>query len=71
MQNEFPNNLKEILLDGETINVEFKTSSSNLPSSLFETICAMSNRYGGHIFLGIEDDGKVVGVNEDNVKQMK
>lgn len=71
MPNELPNNLIEIIKDGENINVEFKEAKNELPSNLFETICAMSNRYGGHIFLGIKDNGEISGVNKENIKQIK
>ena len=42
-----------------------------MPSSLFESVCAMLNRNGGHIFLGLEDDGTTLGVYKDCIKQMK
>ncbi len=31
----------------------------------------MLNRNGGHIFLGVQDDGKIIGVYKDYVKNMK
>ena len=34
----------------------------------FETICAFLNRKGGHLFLGVENDGTVEGVIEDCVQ---
>ncbi|MDR2074190.1 MAG: ATP-binding protein [Oscillospiraceae bacterium] len=30
-----------------------------------------SNRYGGHMFLGVDDNGNVLGVNPKAVKDMK
>ncbi|MEC4296002.1 RNA-binding domain-containing protein [Adlercreutzia shanghongiae] len=33
----------------------------------FETICSFANRQGGHILLGVNDDGSVEGVNEKAV----
>ena len=37
----------------------------------FLTVCAFLNRNGGHIFLGISDNGKIVGVDEGYIKNMK
>lgn len=66
-----PAHLVKIKEKGEGITVEFKEAKQNLPSSLFESVCAMLNRNGGHIFLGIKDDGTVKGVYKDYIKNMK
>lgn len=66
-----PNHLLKIIDKGECITTEFKKAQKNLPSSLFESVCAMLNRNGGHIFLGLEDDGTTLGVYKDYIKQMK
>ena len=66
-----PNHLLKIIEKGEGITIEFKEAKRKLPSSLFETICSMLNRNGGHIFLGIQDDGTEVGVYRDYIKEMK
>ncbi|MCL2018792.1 MAG: putative DNA binding domain-containing protein [Oscillospiraceae bacterium] len=63
--------LKQLIHDGEGLTVEFKRCKDELPSSVYETVSSFSNRYGGHILLGVEDDGKVVGVNKKAVAQMK
>lgn len=66
-----PAHLVKIKEKGEGITVEFKEAKQNLPSSLFESVCSMLNRNGGHIFLGIKDDGTVKGVYKDYIKNMK
>ena len=66
-----PNHLDQMIKNGECITVEFKKAKKVLPSNLFESVCAMLNRNGGHIFLGIDDDGTKVGVYKDYIKQMK
>ena len=43
-------NLLEIINKKEKKTTEFKKAEYNLPDNLFETICAMLNRSGGHIF---------------------
>ncbi|MES2733379.1 MAG: RNA-binding domain-containing protein [Bacteroidota bacterium] len=55
----------------EGIRLEFKEARLELPGNLFETICAMLNRDGGDILLGIADDGTVTGVEPSKVATMK
>ena len=71
MINQIPENLLNLIKDGECTIVEFKTAKKNLPDSLFETVCSMLNRNGGHIFLGIKDNGEICGIYKDYVKNMK
>ena len=62
--------LKKIIRKGEGISVEFKKSRSKLNKDVFESVCAFLNRHGGHIFLGVEDDGTICGVDDDAVSDM-
>ncbi len=55
--------IHQILRNGEGLTVEFKECSSKLSDSVFETVSSFSNRYGGHLILGVKDDGEIVGVN--------
>lgn len=71
MIEQIPENLLKLIKDGENSTVEFKTAKKNLPDNLFETICSMLNRNGGHIFLGVQDDGSIIGIYKDYVKDMK
>lgn len=38
---------------------------------MYETVCSFSNRDGGHIFLGIKDNGEILGIEEDKVDKVK
>lgn len=38
---------------------------------VYETVCSFSNRDGGHIFLGVKDNGTILGVDKGCVEQMK
>lgn len=49
---------------GETAAVEFKRCGNGIESDVYETVCSFLNRFGGDLFLGIADDGTVVGVPE-------
>lgn len=54
--------LQSILTIGETIAVEFKRCGNGIKSDTYETVCSFLNRFGGDIFMGVLDDGTVVGV---------
>lgn len=56
---------------GETSTIEFKRCGNTPGQDTFETICAFANGYGGSIYLGVEDDGGVIGIPEDNVIPVK
>jgi ATP-dependent DNA helicase RecG len=71
MIENLPKNLIEFIKNGECTTVEYKEAKKNLPSNLFETVCSMLNRNGGHIFLGVKDDSEVIGVYKDYIKTMK
>ena len=47
--------IKNIINQGEKINTESKEAKEKLPKSLFETVCAFLNRFGGNIILGVND----------------
>ena len=41
-----------------------------MPANLFETICGMLNRDGGDILLGVDNNGNVLGVDDNAVAKM-
>jgi ATP-dependent DNA helicase RecG len=51
-----------LLKEKENKNLEFKEAVIALPNNVFETICAMLNRDGGDILLGVADNGHIIGV---------
>lgn len=55
--------IRKYISNGEGISVEFKSSVNEMPSDLFETVCAFLNRNGGIILLGVNNDGRILGVN--------
>ena len=65
-----PYQIKEIIHRGEDIDIEFKTSQFKLNKGAFETICAFLNRSGGHLILGVKNDGSVEGVLEISVQDI-
>ncbi len=66
-----PNYLRNIIKHGEGIQIEFKKAQFELPKNVFESVCAMLNRQGGHLFLGVTNEGVIEGVLEDCITHMK
>ena len=62
--------LKNILAIGETVAVEFKRGGSKVEADTYQTVCSFLNRFGGDIFLGIEDNGEVIGVPKKTALDM-
>jgi ATP-dependent DNA helicase RecG len=62
--------IEELLQQGEGIEVEFKTAQFDLNKDIFDSICAFLNRKGGHLLLGVKDNGKVEGVIESCIPDM-
>ena len=60
-----------LIRQGEGLTVEFKKSTTEITSDVYDTVCSFSNREGGHIFLGVKDNGEIVGVQKDRVDQVK
>ncbi len=65
-----PTNIDTLIKKGEGIEIEFKTSLAELNKDVFESICAFLNSNGGHLFLGITNDGIVEGVIEDCIQDI-
>lgn len=63
--------LTDIFAKGENISVEFKKSTTDITKDVYETVCSFSNRDGGHIFLGVKDDGTVLGVDRSCADKIK
>lgn len=66
-----PAELMELICQGESLTVEFKKSTTDITKDVYDTVCSFSNRDGGHIFLGVKDNGTILGIQADRVEQMK
>ena len=60
----------QLLQQKEGLRLEFKRAEYALPNNLFESICAMLNRDGGDILLGVADDGSLIGVDSESLAQL-
>ena len=63
--------LLSLIQNGENNRTEFKKSANEITKDVYDTVCSFSNRDGGHIFLGIKDNGKIAGIAPDAVEKMK
>lgn len=68
---QLPIELFEMIKAGESLTVEFKKSTSDITKDVYETVCSFSNRDGGHIFLGVKDNGSILGVQPDCIDRIK
>ena len=66
-----PELIRKQIRQGEGIDTEFKTDIRNL-ETIARTVCAFLNTLGGTVFCGVDDKGKLVGVDEaqDHVQQI-
>lgn len=60
--------LIEILKNGESSKVEFKTEDVH-PTALAEEIVAFANFEGGKVFIGIRDDGTIEGCSKKDIEE--
>ena len=58
----------DILKQGESISTEFKRCKEGAKDDTYVSISSMLNRWGGDIFLGVEDDGTVSGVPKNSIR---
>ena len=61
--------LKYIISHSEGTEIEYKKSQTGLARSVYETICAFLNRRGGHVVLGADDDGTIIGIAPEMVQE--
>ena len=62
--------IKQLIQDGEKIDVEFKESRTALNKDVYNSVCSFNNRNGGHILLGVNNKKQIVGVEEDKVEKI-
>lgn len=62
--------LSTVLKNGENSLVEFKLSSVS-PQTLAEEISAFANTRGGDIYIGVNDDGEVTGIDPDRKNNLE
>lgn len=63
--------LKKLIQKGECQTIEFKKSTKDISKDVYESICAFSNRNGGHILFGIKDNGGLIGLEQECIEKIK
>ncbi|WP_211279896.1 RNA-binding domain-containing protein [Bifidobacterium eulemuris] len=66
-----PQELYAALSRGEDISTEFKRCGSRPERDTFETICSFANRQGGSVFLGVDDNGSILGVDAGQIREIE
>ncbi len=61
---------QSVISIGKTVAVEFKRCGNGIESDTYESICSFLNRFGGDLFMGVLDDGTVMGVPEKAAPDM-
>ena len=59
-----PNDVKELILAGETTTIEFKRKAKS-PIKIAKEISAFANTKGGFLIVGVDDDGTIYGVRSE------
>ena len=65
-----PERISQLLAIGENIVIEFKRCGNGIEFDTYQSVCSFLNRFGGDIFLGVENDGTVVGVPKNAARDM-
>lgn len=59
--------IEELISQGESLTVEFKSDSKCLPDrELLASVVSLANTEGGDLLLGVEDDGTVTGLHANH-----
>lgn len=62
---------KELAQVGEDTQVEYKTCTEEISDSLYESVCSFLNHSGGYILVGVQNNGKIIGVNPNKAETLK
>lgn len=60
---------KKIILQIEGMQIEFKTGAAGFPQSIYETVVFFLNRHGGHLFIGVKDNGQMIGLVKEQLSK--
>ncbi|OGI00605.1 MAG: hypothetical protein A2Y25_07615 [Candidatus Melainabacteria bacterium GWF2_37_15] len=58
-------NYNALIKKGETLEIEFKSDKRPLSDKdIYECVIGLANTKGGYLFIGVEDNGKITGLNK-------
>ncbi|QDA61782.1 AlbA family DNA-binding domain-containing protein [Hymenobacter jejuensis] len=55
--------LRELIAQGEGERLEFKKKTTH-PTRISRTLASLANTHGGRVLVGVDDDGRIVGVRD-------
>ncbi|WP_019986626.1 AlbA family DNA-binding domain-containing protein [Rudanella lutea] len=61
--------LPDLIAQGEGSRLEFKSTIST-PARIARTLCAFANTAGGTLLIGVDDDGKISGIQSE-IREMR
>ena len=61
--------LKQIIYQGEKVDIECKEAVNSIPKSIYESYSAFANTNGGYIILGVKEDKKKISLEERFILQ--
>jgi len=61
--------IRRMAISGEDVHTEFKMTVPSKVCELTEEVCAFANTESGYLVIGVDDSGKIVGVDVDNRKR--
>lgn len=50
--------IPDLISQGEGVTIEFKECKNEVASEVYPTVCSFSNRFSGHILMGVSDNGE-------------
>lgn len=62
--------IKSLIEQGEGLEVEFKESRTELNRDTFDSIVAFLNKNGGHLILGVSNNRRVGGIQEERIERI-
>ena len=62
--------LQNALLIGENIVTEFKRCDGGINTDTYKSVCSFLNRFGGDIYLGVDDNRTVKGIHQNAISDM-
>lgn len=61
----------KLIKQGESNSIEFKECRQEINRDVYYTVCAFLNRSGGEILLGVNDNGKITGIDKNFKDRIK
>lgn len=64
-----PQEIKDLINNGEGYNVDFKVRLPSKVREITEEVCAFANAAGGYLLIGVDDKNQIIGTEIDNSKR--